>query len=284
MERPARIGIDLGGTKTAITVLAPSGAEIYTRRIATQRGDYMASMKDVAALVLEAERQLGCPGEASVGVGMPGSISPATGRVHNANSVWLNGRTIDADLEGLLQRPLRFANDANCFALSEAADGAGQDAPSVFGVILGTGCGAGLVIERRLINGPLGITGEWGHNPLPWPYPDETPGPKCWCGLHGCMETWIAGPSLHADYLRHGGDGALVPTAGDLGALADAGDAAATAALDRHASRLARGLASVVNLIDPHVIVLGGGLSQFAHLYERLPGLSPASSSPTARA
>lgn len=273
MARRTRIGIDLGGTKTAIVALDPSGTEIYARRIATQRGDYMASMKDVAALVHEAEAQIGCVGEASVGVGTPGSISPATGRVHNANSVWLNGRAIDADLEALLGRRLRFANDANCFALSEAADGAGQGAPSVFGVILGTGCGAGLVIERRLINGPLGITGEWGHNPLPWPQPQECPGPNCWCGLNGCLETWISGPALHADYLRHCGDAALAPTAGDLAELASAGDAAAAGAFERHASRLGRGLASVVNLIDPHVIVLGGGLSQLAHLYERLPDL-----------
>lgn len=268
-----RIGIDLGGTKIAITVLDSNGQEVLARRIATPRHDYAATIKAMADLINEVEKELGCVGEATIGVGMPGSISPVSGRVQNANSFWLNGQTLDRDLEALLGRPARFANDANCFALSEASDGAAEGAPSVFGVILGTGCGGALVVNGRLVNGPLGITGEWGHNPLPWQEPSEIPGPKCWCGLHGCMETWIAGPSLHADYLREGGDAARAPTADALPELARQGDAAASGALERHASRVARGLATVVNLFDPHVIVLGGGLSKMAHLYETLPGL-----------
>jgi fructokinase len=268
-----RIGIDLGGTKIAITVLDSSGQEVLARRIATPRHDYAATLQAVKGLIDETEKELGCVGEATVGVGMPGSISPVSGRVQNANSFWLNGQQLDRDLQAVLGRPVRFANDANCFALSEATDGAAEGAPSVFGVILGTGCGAGLVIGGRLIDGPLGVTGEWGHNPLPWPEPEETPGPKCWCGLHGCMETWVAGPSLHADYLRGGGDAAKAPTADALPELARQGDSVAAAALDRHASRVARGLATVVNLLDPHVIVLGGGLSKLAHLYEALPRL-----------
>jgi fructokinase len=268
-----RIGIDLGGTKIAITVLDSSGHEVLARRIATPRGDYAATLQAVGGLIAEAEKELGCEGEATIGVGMPGSISPVSGRVQNANSVWLNGQPLDRDLQAVLGRPARFANDANCFALSEATDGAGEGAPSVFGVILGTGCGGGLVIGGRLIDGPLGIAGEWGHNQLPWREAAETPGPQCWCGLHGCMEAWVAGPSLHRDYLREGGDAAKAPTADALPELARQGDAAASAALERHASRVARGLASVVNMFDPYVIVLGGGLSKMSHLYDALPGL-----------
>jgi fructokinase len=272
IARP-RIGIDLGGTKIAITVLDPSGQEIFAHRIATPRGDYEASLRAIADLVADAESRFGCTGEASIGVAMPGSMSPATGRVQNANSVWLNGRSLDADLHAALGRPVRLANDANCLALSEAADGAGAGAPSVFGVILGTGCGGALVVGGRLVNGPLGITGEWGHNPLPWPEASELPGPLCWCGLNGCMETWVAGPSLHRDYLEDGGEMERAATGDAVALLADQGDAAASAAMQRHASRLARGLATVINLFDPHVIVLGGGLSRLAHLYTTLPAL-----------
>ena len=273
MIRAPRIGIDLGGTKIAITALDPSGQEIFVHRIATPRGDYAASLRAIAGLVAEAENRLGCTGQASVGVAMPGSISPATGRVQNANSVWLNGQRLDSDLQAVLGRPVRLANDANCLALSEATDGAGAGAPSVFGVILGTGCGGALVFGGRLINGPLGITGEWGHIPLPWPETSEMPGPQCWCGLRGCMETWVAGPSLHRDYLEGGGETARAATGDAVARLADQGDVAASAAMRRHASRLGRGLAVVVNLFDPHVIVLGGGLSRLAHLYDTLPGL-----------
>jgi fructokinase len=201
---------------------------------------------------------------------MPGSLSPATGLVQNSNSSWINGRRLDADLTEALGRPLRFANDANCFALSEAIDGAGAGAKSVLGVILGTGCGSGIVIGGRILDGPRGIGGEWGHNPLPWPDPDEHPGPECWCGREGCLEVWVSGPGLQRDHrVMHGG--ALSPA--EIVARAADGDRACQATLDRHASRLARGLAHVVNIVDPEVIVLGGGLSKLDHLYEVLPKL-----------
>ena len=270
---PLRIGIDLGGTKIAISVLGESGEELFVRRMATPRGDYHAFIAVIGGLVAEAERHLDCAGRASVGVAMPGSISPVSGRVQNANSTWLNGKSLDADISAHLGRPVRFANDANCLALSEAADGAGEGARSVFAVILGTGCGGALVHEGRLIDGPRGIGGEWGHNPLPWPQPNEMPGPACWCGLAGCMEIWVSGPGLYDDYLAGGGIASVVTSAEQVAGLARNGDAAAGAALARHASRLARGLASVVNILDPEVIVLGGGLSQLPHLYEQVPGL-----------
>jgi len=206
-------------------------------------------------------------------MGIPGSISPATGLVQNANSIWLNGRRFHEDLAGFLGRSVRLANDANCFALSEAADGAGAGARSVFGVILGTGCGGGVVFDGQAIDGPRGIGGEWGHNPLPWASADEHPGPLCWCGRRGCIETWVAGPGLAADHARTMG---LHLTAEQIVASAEAGDASAIATLERHASRLARGLAHVVNIIDPEVIVLGGGLSQLPHLYRVLPDLVAA--------
>jgi len=273
MTMAPRIGIDLGGTKIAITVLDPSGLDIFTHRVATPRGDYAATLGALAGLVRDAERQLGCEGRATIGIGMPGSLSPANGRVQNANSVWLNGQFLDADLNAMLTRPVRLANDANCFALSEAADGAGRGAASIFGVILGTGCGGGLVRHGRLIDGPLGIGGEWGHNPLPWPLADEIPGRECWCGLRGCVETWVSGPALYRDYLSQGGDAGRAGAADAVAQLSENGDAIATAALDRHASRLARGLATVVNLFDPHAIILGGGLSKLTHLYTVLPRL-----------
>ncbi|WP_088348082.1 MULTISPECIES: ROK family protein [Rhodomicrobium] len=273
MAARARIGVDLGGTKIAITALGDADAELFARRRPTPRGDYEASLALIADLVAEAEQHLDCAGLASVGVAMPGSLSPVSGRVQNANSTWLNGRALDADLAGVLGRPVRFANDANCLALSEAADGAGKGARSVFGVIIGTGCGGGLVYRGRLIDGPRGNAGEWGHNPLPWAEPSEIPGPECWCGLRGCMETWISGPALHRDFLAGGGDAARAATGEDIAARADEGDAVANAALARHASRVARGLAMVVNIFDPEVIVLGGGLSRLAHLYTDLPPL-----------
>ena len=270
---PIRIGIDLGGTKIAIAALGETGAELFARRTPTPRGDYHASIAIIGALVGEAERHLGCGGRASIGVAMPGSLSPVSGRVQNANSTWLNGKSLDADIGAHLGRPVRFANDANCLALSEAADGAGEGARSVFGVILGTGCGGALVHKGRLIDGPRGIAGEWGHNPLPWPEAGEMPGPACWCGLAGCMETWISGPGLYDDYLAGGGMVAAASSAEQVAILARNGDAAAEAALARHASRLARGLASVVNIFDPEIIVLGGGLSNLPHLYEEVPAL-----------
>jgi fructokinase len=269
---PFRIGIDLGGTKTAIAVLDGAGRELFARRVATTHGEYAATIETIAQLVAEAEERLGCAGQASIGVGMPGSIAPYSGKVQNANSIWLNGQDLAADLTARLDRPVRFANDANCFALSEASDGSGQGARSVFGVILGTGCGGGLVYEGRLIDGPRGIAGEWGHIPLPWPGAGDEPQP-CWCGLKGCMETWVSGPALYRDYLARGGSTSSAADATAVGRLAETGDDAAAAALDRHASRLGRGLAMVINIFDPEVIVLGGGLSNLTSLYARLPQL-----------
>jgi len=261
-----RIGIDLGGTKIEGLLLGADGIERKRHRIAAPRGDYAATIAAINDLVglLDAE------GAATVGIGMPGSLSPATGLVQNSNSTWLNGRRLDADLAAALGRPLRFANDANCFALSEAVDGAGAGAHSVFGVILGTGCGGGIVIGGRIVNGARGIGGEWGHNPLPWAAAEEHPGPLCWCGRRGCMEVWASGTGLQEDHERVTGE-AL--TAAEIAARAASGDQASQASLDRHASRVARGLAHIVNIIDPDVIVLGGGLSQLDHLYRVLPEL-----------
>jgi fructokinase len=266
-----RLGVDLGGTKIAITALNDAEEECFVKRVPTPREDYDASLAAIAALIADAESELGCEGEASIGVSMPGSISPNTGKVQNANSTWLNERRLDADLMTLVGRPIRFSNDANCLALSESADGAAQGAKSVFGVIIGTGCGAGLVRNGELIDGPRGSAGEWGHNPLPWADQSEFPGPECWCGLRGCLELWLSGPALHRDYLAGGGDADRAPSGLEVNKLAQSGDAKASAALQRYSSRLARGLAMVVNIFDPDVIVLGGGLSQIGSLYETVP-------------
>ena len=263
-----RLGIDLGGTKIAGVALADDGAALAELRAPAPRHDYAATVAAVAEMVGALEQSAG--GTGSIGIGMPGSLSPASGRVQNANSTWLNDRPFQRDLETRLGRPVRLANDANCFALSEAIDGAGAGARSVFGVILGTGCGGGLVFDGRLIDGPRGIGGEWGHNPLPWAAPAEHPGPKCWCGRTGCIETWVSGPGLAADHARVTGTHLSTE---EIAARAAAGDAAAQMTLDRHACRLARGLAHVVNIFDPDVIVLGGGLSKLPHLYSVLPGL-----------
>jgi fructokinase len=263
-----RIGIDLGGTKIEAIGLDVSGAERARRRVGTPRDDYGGTLAAIAGLVLGIEGELGARG--SVGIGMPGAISPSSGLVKNANSTWLNGRDLRGDLKRMLARPLRFANDANCLALSEASDGAGAGAECVFGVILGTGTGGGVVLHGRPLTGPNAIAGEWGHNPLPWPEADEWPGPECYCGKRGCIETFTSGPALVADHARRSGE-RLEPDAID--ARAQAGDAGCEATLARHESRLARGLASVVNLLDPDVIVLGGGLSNLARLYRNVPPL-----------
>ncbi len=239
------------------------------RRIPTPQNDYAATVAAIAGLVQALEAAEGMT-HVPVGMGIPGSISRKTGLVHNANSTWLNGRPLESDLAVALGRPVPIANDANCFALSEARDGAGAGAGNVFGVILGTGTGGALVHKGALIDGPLGIGGEWGHNPLPWMRPDEFPGPKCWCGRLGCMETWVSGPGLAADHKHMTG---VAITAEQIAAAAQDGDAAAEAAMRRHASRLARGLAQVINIFDPEVIVLGGGLSKLSHLYGKLPDL-----------
>ncbi len=264
-----RIGIDLGGTKISGILMSDDGKVWHKLRRPTPRQDYTATLAAIMAMITElADRAPN--GEAiTVGIGTPGSLSPVTGVMQNANSTWLNGRALGEDLAKQLTYPLRLANDANCFALSEAHDGAAAGAKSVFGVILGTGCGGGLVWQGEIIDGPQGIGGEWGHNPLPWPISDELPGPACWCGRYGCIESWVSGPALAADHARV--TGATEMSAEDILARANAGDAAAQATLDRHLDRLARALASVVNLFDPHVIVLGGGLSNMRHLYDGLP-------------
>jgi len=263
-----RIGIDLGGSKIEAIALDAVGVTLARRRIDTPRDDYPGTLAAIAALVAAVESETGRRG--TVGVGTPGSLSPFTGRMRNANSTWLNGRPLDRDLAAALGRPVRLANDADCFALSEAIDGAAAGAGSVFGVIIGTGTGAGIVVQGRLLAGPNAIAGEWGHNPLPWPQSEELPGPPCYCGKHGCIETFASGPGLAADFARVSGRRL---TAVEIAAAAEAGDPEARATLARHADRLARGLASVINILDPEVIVLGGGLSNLAHLYQALPPL-----------
>jgi fructokinase len=262
-----RIGIDLGGSKTEIIAMNDAGRVLLRRREATQRGDYHASLAQIAALVCAAESELGAP--ATVGVGTPGAVSKLTGRMKNANSVWLNDQPLQADLERALGRPVRLANDANCFALSEAIDGAGRDARVVFGVILGTGVGAGVVVDGRPLDGPNSIAGEWGHNPLPLPLAADLPLPACYCGRAGCIERYLSGPAWSDDYERHEG---LRLTPSEIAARAASGVCqAAAASLDRYLDRLARALGGVINILDPDVIVLGGGVSNIECLYERLP-------------
>lgn len=263
-----RIGVDIGGTKIEAAALARDGRIVFRQRIATPRNDYEATLDAIAALVETVERQVGSP--ALVGVGMPGALSPATGLVKNANSVWLNNRPLDCDLSRRLGRAVRFANDANCFALSEARGGAASGARVVFGVIAGTGTGGGIVVDGKVLTGPNAIAGEWGHNPLPWPEPDELPGPACYCGLHGCIETFLSGPGLERDHLALNGE--RVPP-DEIVRRAASGDLRAEATLARYDGRMARALASVINILDPDVIVLGGGMSNLSRLYVNVPRL-----------
>lgn len=263
-----RIGIDLGGTKIEAAALDAAGRLILRRRMPTPSGDYEGTIAAIANLVSEVEAAVGARG--SVGVAMPGSLSPATGLVKNANSTCLIGRPLDRDIAGALGRPVRLANDANCFALSEAVDGAASGAETVFGVILGTGVGGGIVVAGRVLTGPNAIAGEWGHNPLPWPEGAELPGPACYCGRRGCIETFLSGPGLAADHHRETGERAAAEA---VVAFAEQGDEAAEATMARYEHRLARGLASIINVLDPDVIVLGGGLSRIARLYENVPRL-----------
>ncbi|HMF99486.1 MAG TPA: ROK family protein [Vicinamibacterales bacterium] len=263
-----RIGIDLGGTKIEGMAIAPDGREIVRRRIAAPRHDYRQTLDAVASLVREIERELGERG--TVGVGIPGTLSPASGLVKNANSTWLIGQPLGDDLPRLLDRPVRFANDANCFALSEATDGAAAGAATVFGVIVGTGCGGGVVIDGRVLTGANAIAGEWGHNPLPAPRGTESPGPPCYCGRRGCIEQFLSGPALARDYGESGG---AAITAREIAERASAGEGLAEAALSRYEERLARALGSIINVIDPEVVVLGGGVSNIERLYERVPQL-----------
>ncbi len=262
-----RIGIDLGGTKIEAVVLDGLGAERFRKRVRSPRGDYAGTIEAVAQLVADAEE---AAGPATVGIGIPGAISPATGLIKNANSTWLNGRPLSEDLQARLGRPVRLANDANCMALSEAADGAAAGASVVFGVIIGTGTGGGVVVNGHAVVGANAIAGEWGHNPMPWPAPDEWPGPPCYCGRTGCIETFLSGPGMSRDHQSRGG----APL--DAIAIAEqaaAGDAGASATLDRYEGRLARGLASIINVLDPDVIVLAGGVSNIDRLYTRVPEL-----------
>ncbi len=263
-----RIGVDLGGTKIEGVALDPAGKMRGRRRIPTPQDDYDGTIAAIAETVRGIESEIGA--QASVGIGIPGTIVAATGLVKNANSTWLNHRPLGRDTEAALGRPVRFANDANCFALSEAVDGAAAGLGTVFGVILGTGVGGGIVVNGRILVGANAIAGEWGHNPLPAPQPDEQPGPLCYCGRAGCIETFLSGPGLAADHRRHTGRDLTGPA---IAAGAAAGDPACRATLDRHAERLARALAVVVNIIDPDAIVLGGGLSALGVLYDAVPRL-----------
>jgi fructokinase len=261
-----RIGIDVGGTKIEVAALDRDGSIRLRRRVPTPAGDYAAIIATVAALVNTSEIEL--RQRASVGIAIPGAISPATGLVKNANSTCLVGKPFDRDLMAALQRPVRLANDANCFALSEATDGAAQGAAVVFGAILGTGVGGGVVVDGRVLTGVNAIAGEWGHSPLPWPRDDERPGPLCYCGRRGCVEAFLSGPSLQRDHRAAAGE-EIEPHV--LAARAAAGDAAAQASLVRYVDRLARSLATVINLLDPEIIVLGGGVGQIAQLYSAVP-------------
>jgi len=261
-----RIGIDLGGTKIEGIALDDAGGVLYRERIESPHGDYQATVTGISRLVQTIETRTGLMG--TVGVGIPGALSPATDLIKNANSTWLIGRPLHKDLQERLQREVRIANDANCFAVSEATDGAAAGVEVVFGVILGTGTGGGLCINGRPLAGVNAIAGEWGHNPLPWPEPDELPGAKCYCGHRGCIETWLSGPGLAMHFFEQTGRRLA---ASEIVSLAEQGDDGAEAVLQRYEDRLARALAGVINIVDPEVIVLGGGLSNIKRLYDRVP-------------
>jgi len=270
VNESVRIGIDLGGTKIEAAAFDHEGKELFRQRLPTPVGNYAGTVRAIAQLVAAADSAAHATG--SIGVGIPGTISPATGLIKNANSVCLIGHAFDQDLEDAIGRPVRLANDADCFALSEAVDGAGAHDAIVFGAILGTGAGSGLVINKQLVRGPNAITGEWGHNPLAWPQADELPGPACYCGLKGCNEVFISGTGLEGDYARATGQ---TRAAADIVALSRSGDAAAEASMLRYIDRLARATATIINVIDPHVIVLGGGMSKVTRLYDDVPKLWP---------
>ncbi len=263
-----RIGIDLGGTKIEAIALDPSGTELFRQRIATPQHDYAATLSAICNLVQQIEAH--CNNKGSVGIGIPGAVSPATGKIKNANSIWLIGQPMQQDLETRLSRPVRIANDANCFAVSEATDGAGHDANIIFGVIIGTGTGAGICINKQPLVGCNAIGGEWGHNPLPWPRANELPGQPCYCGKQGCIETWLSGPGLSLNYQQAGGE-AQNPE--QILQQATQGDQLAEQALQDYEDRLARSLASVINILDPDLIILGGGMGNISRLYENVPRL-----------
>lgn len=260
-----RIGIDLGGTKIEVIALDSAGVTQYQTRVPTPKGDYAATLQAMVELVVQVESELGV--SASVGVGIPGAVSHKTGRVKNANSTWLIGEDLQGDLQSRLNRPVQLANDANCFALSEAVDGAAQGAEVVFGVIIGTGCGGGVVVNGQILNGVNAIGGEWGHNPLPWHTPaDELL--DCYCGLQGCNETFLSGSGLQRHYQQRTG---LDKTAQQIVTLSEQGDVAAKQLMDDYIVWLAKGLASVINVVDPDIIVLGGGMSNIERLYREVP-------------
>jgi len=266
-----RIGIDLGGTKIEGIALDNTGKELIRHRVSTPAGDYSATLNSIVELVKYIESSI--KQSASVGIGTPGSLSPLNNLLRNSNSVCMNGQPVKQDLEKLLDREIRLSNDANCFALSEATDGAAKGARIVFGVIIGTGTGAGIVVNGRVLNGPNAIAGEWGHNPLPWPVADELPGPACYCGKQGCIETFLSGPGLSDDYLLATGDRC---TAVEIVQLANNTNSQADQCLQRYEDRMARGLAHVINILDPDVIVLGGGMSNVQRLYENVQELLSA--------
>jgi len=261
-----RIGIDLGGTKIEIIALDQQGRAIFRKRVATPQHDYPATLDAINQLVIEAETTTKQKG--SVGIGIPGSISPHSGLVKNANSTWIIGQPLQQDLSALLSRDVYIANDANCFVVSEATDGAAAGAEVVFGVIIGTGTGGGIAVNARPIIGKNAIGGEWGHNPLPWPKDDERPGKKCFCGKHGCIETWLSGPGFLYDHQQRMGNG---KDPREIVQLAEQGDLLAEETLQRYENRMARALASVINVVDPDVVVLGGGMSNLKRLYENVP-------------
>jgi fructokinase len=266
-----RIGVDLGGTKIEIAALGAGGEFALRERNASPTGDYDATVRAIRDLVVAAETKLRRTG--TVGIGIPGAISPATGLVKNANSTWINGKPLDRDLSAALNREIRLANDANCFALSEAVDGAGKGKRIVFGVILGTGVGGGIVVDGGVLTGPNAISGEWGHNPLPWAEPNEMPGPACYCGMTGCIETWLSGPALSRQFAQ---STSRKLEAGEIAALATGGDDQAQAIFATYERRLAKSLAHLINILDPDVIVLGGGLSNLDRLYTNVPPLLAA--------
>jgi fructokinase len=265
-----RIGIDLGGTKIEVLAIDYQGVELARHRVETPRNDYDATIRAMVGLVRRMEEETGSTG--TVGAGIPGSISRITGLVKNSNSTWLNGRPLHKDLKTALGREVRVANDANCLAVSEATDGAAAGVHVVYGVILGTGCGGGVAIGGRVHEGPNGVGGEWGHNPLPWQKQEENPGPACYCGKRGCMEMWVSGTGIALDYKNVTG---RTRTTREIVSDFEVGDGAAAAALERFEDRLARGLANVINILDPDVIVIGGGVSRVQHTYQALPGLLP---------
>ena len=263
-----RIGVDLGGTKTEAVVLDEKGDIVARKRVPSPQGDYDATVRNIRELVHSVETEAN--GTGTVGVAIPGVVSPATGKVKNANSTWLIGHPFDVDLAESMGRPVRLANDANCFALSEAVDGAAADADVVFGVIIGTGVGGGVVVRKQVVTGPNAIAGEWGHNPVPWPEEGEWPGVQCYCGKMGCIETFVSGTGMARDHALVNDEQITGP---EIFERAEAGDKAALATLTRYENRLAKGIASILNVLDPDVVVLGGGVSNLHRLYENLPAL-----------